>query len=151
MKKRVGIGVSLGLGVFCAGALALQGPGPGTTGGGSSIPSAMPTQAPTLAPPVTGAPDITGTARLNTQAPVGTNQRDANVMDLSLTRSIRRDLQREQGLSPLAQGVNIITTQDRITLQGNVRSIRERDRIENLARSRAGTKTVVNEMQIVTE
>jgi len=72
-----------------------------------------------------------------------------NTSDLEITRSIRRELTSKDGLSTYAQNIKIITMSGKVTLKGPVRSMNEKSKAEQIAKSVAGVTNVLNELSVV--
>lgn len=86
------------------------------------------------------------------------NQRDRNEQtltpmdqsnskaDLSITQAIRKSIMKEH-FSMDAKNIKIITSNGEVTLRGPVKNISEKERIDKIAKSVAGTKTLNNELE----
>ena len=87
------------------------------------------------------------------------NQRDRNEQtltpmdqsnskaDLSITQAIRKSIMK-QHFSMDAKNIKIITSNGEVTLRGPVKNISEKKRIDKIAKSVAGTKTLNNELEV---
>lgn len=71
-----------------------------------------------------------------------------NDADLQLTAEIRKAVVAEDSLSMNAKNAKIIVHAGEVTLRGPVASTDERAAIERIAKATAGTRTVVNELEI---
>ncbi len=68
--------------------------------------------------------------------------------DLAITRSIRRAIVADKGLSTYAHNVKVITDNGFVTLKGPVRSDEERQAVEAKAIDVAGRDHVANELTV---
>ncbi len=67
--------------------------------------------------------------------------------DLERAASIRQALTAAPGLSAGARNVNVAVEQGRVTLRGRVESAVEKARVEDMARTAAGSARIVNELE----
>lgn len=85
---------------------------------------------------------------LNRNLPVtAESQLEGTVADVELTRRLREKLMADSLLSTSAHNIKIITVGEHITLTGPVANKAEKQKIENLARSMAGTKKIRNQLK----
>ncbi len=68
--------------------------------------------------------------------------------DVELTREIRKAVVAQKDFSTYAKNVKIITNVGQVTLKGPVKSIDEKNKIEELAKQVAGNSRVTNQIQI---
>lgn len=94
------------------------------------------------------APSKTTTAT-ETNFEVGAMDQGTSEADQNLTRKIRRDLMSDDSLSVYAQNVTIVTRDGVVTLQGQVRSEREKSVIQEKARKTAGVSKVVARLDVM--
>ena len=104
----------------------------------------------TIAPPDTAAPattDADNTARNadNTQALPAQAENEA---DITISAAIRKAVVDDNALSVNAHNVKITTAAGVVTLQGPVKSDREKQSIESKAKQVAGVKTVNNLLEV---
>lgn len=111
----------------------------------------------TIAPPDTAAPandtatpantDADNTARNadNTQGLPGQLENEA---DITITAAIRKAVVDDNALSVNAHNVKITTANGAVTLQGPVKSDREKQTIESKAKQVAGVKSVNNLLEV---
>lgn len=71
-----------------------------------------------------------------------------NDADLEITEQIRKAVVADAALSMNAKNVKIVVHVGEVTLRGPVASAEERALIERIAKNTAGTRTVVNELEI---
>lgn len=67
--------------------------------------------------------------------------------DLERAASIRQALSTANGLSAGARNVNVAVEQGRVTLRGRVENAVEKARVEDMARTAAGSTRIVNELE----
>jgi osmotically-inducible protein OsmY len=104
----------------------------------------------TIAPPDTAAPantDADNTARNadNTQALPAQAENEA---DITISAAIRKAVVDDNALSLNAHNVKITTANGVVTLQGPVKSDREKQSIESKAKQVAGVKSVNNLLEV---
>lgn len=71
-----------------------------------------------------------------------------NDADLQLTQEIRKAVVADDSLSMNAKNAKIVVHAGEVTLRGPVGSTEERATVERIAKATAGTKAVVNELEI---
>ncbi|QDK37249.1 BON domain-containing protein [Bdellovibrio sp. NC01] len=86
-------------------------------------------------------------ATTNTLTP--TDQARGSTSDVELTRRIRSQLTADSTLSTNAQNVKIITLNGHVTLRGPVDNAKEKQKIEQVAKSVSGTKNVDNQIEVI--
>ena len=64
------------------------------------------------------------------------------------TAAIRRAVMADDSLSMTAKNIKIITTGDTVTLRGPVQSAEEKNKIEQLAKSAAGSAMIDNQLEV---
>lgn len=67
--------------------------------------------------------------------------------DLSITQAIRKSIMK-QHLSMDAKNIKIITSNGDVTLRGPVKNISEKEKIDKIAKSVAGIKTLNNQLEV---
>jgi hyperosmotically inducible periplasmic protein len=80
----------------------------------------------------------------DTKTPFDQNE---NKTDIGITASIRKQVV-DTKMSVNAQNVKIITQDGKVTLRGPVKTQEEKTRIEEIARSVAGVKTVDSQLEV---
>ena len=82
------------------------------------------------------------------QDSVTADQQSNSPRDLNITKEIRQSVERNDNLSELAKNVKIITVNGAVTLRGPVKTIEEKNRIEQAARKVAGENNVHNQLEV---
>lgn len=105
-----------------------------------------------LASPSAWAQSAPDNTRMNAQdrasaAPVADDQKQ-DATDLDLTKRIRASVMRDKALSSYAHNVKIIAVNGTVTLNGVVRSDREKEVVAAKAEKIAGEEHVVNDLTI---
>jgi len=70
--------------------------------------------------------------------------------DIKITAAVRRAVVGDKSLSSTAKNVKIITTNETVTLRGPVKTAEEKEKIEQLAQSAAGTAKIDNQLEVKT-
>lgn len=99
--------------------------------------------------PTSVAPDNSKTNKVdasNAAAPAD-SQSNASA-DIDLTKRIRQGVMADKSLSTYAHNVKIVTSADRVTLNGVVRSDAEKNAIEMKAAEIAGHDKVTNDLKV---
>jgi len=87
-------------------------------------------------------------ARRDAGLPTAESQSDAK-SDRDLTANIRKAIVRHDELSSYARNVKVIVQGDHVRLVGPVRSMEEKNLVEEIAKGEAGTgRTVVSEIDV---
>lgn len=84
---------------------------------------------------------------LNTITPE--KQSGSSAREVEITRLIRRELVKDSGLSTNAKNVKIITENGKVTLRGPVRTTGERMKVESYAKKIAGSRSVMNDLEVM--
>ncbi len=79
------------------------------------------------------------------------DQQSMNTKDTELTRSIREDVVALDKASTYAKNVKIISSDGKVTLKGPVRNQQEKNAIVRIARAKAGSNSVVDQITIEPE
>ncbi len=69
--------------------------------------------------------------------------------DIRLTQKIRQDVIKQDVFSTEAKNIKIITIGGKVTLKGPVKSMDEKNRIQNIAVKRAGVENIINEITVI--
>lgn len=69
--------------------------------------------------------------------------------DINLTQRIRQDVVNQDTFSIEAKNIKIITIGGKVTLKGPVKTMDEKNRIQNIAVKIAGADNVVNEITVI--
>ncbi|MDB5386985.1 MAG: transport-associated protein [Planctomycetaceae bacterium] len=80
-----------------------------------------------------------------TKTPIDQNENDA---DIKTTADIRKRVVGEKDFSVSARNVKIITADGKVTLRGPVKTQKERDTIEQIARDVAGKDKVDSQLEV---
>ena len=68
--------------------------------------------------------------------------------DLKTTQAIRQAVMKDNALSMTAKNIKIITAGGQVTLRGPVNTAEEKAKIEQLAKSAAGTAKIDNQLEV---
>jgi hyperosmotically inducible periplasmic protein len=79
------------------------------------------------------------------------DQQSMSGNETELTRSIREEIMKIDGLSAYGQNIKIITTDGKVTIKGPVRTEAEKANVLRVAKNKAGSATVVDEVTVVPE
>lgn len=91
-------------------------------------------------------------AQANTpQAHNKTSQQGTSEKDTELTRTIRENVMKADGMSTSAQNLRIATLNGRVTVSGAVKNQQEKNLVLDTARNKAGKTNVVDEIKIEPE
>ena len=86
----------------------------------------------------------------------GKNERDTKTADeavntssdLDITQEIRKAVMADDSLSTNAHNAKIVVTNGDVTLVGPVASAEEKDTLERIAASKAGTRKIINQLEV---
>lgn len=76
------------------------------------------------------------------------DQSKGSTADVELTRKIREELVKNEGLSTDAHNVKVITLGGVVTLRGPVATANEKAQVEDIAKKTAGVKRVDNQIEV---
>jgi hyperosmotically inducible protein len=68
--------------------------------------------------------------------------------DLKITQAIRQALMKEGELSTTAKNIKVITANGQVTLRGPVKTVQEKARVDQIARSAAGGAQIDNQLDV---
>lgn len=68
--------------------------------------------------------------------------------DLKITQAIRQALIKDGELSTTAKNIKVITENGQVTLRGPVKNVREKARVDQLAKSAAGGANIVDQLDV---
>jgi hyperosmotically inducible protein len=68
--------------------------------------------------------------------------------DLKTTQAIRQALMKDGELSMTAKNIKIVTANGQVTLRGPVKTVQEKSKIDQLARSAAGGAKIENQLDV---
>jgi len=68
--------------------------------------------------------------------------------DLKTTQAIRQALMKDDALSMTAKNIKVITANGHVTLRGPVKTVQEKTKIDQLAKSAAGGAQIDNQLDV---
>jgi len=68
--------------------------------------------------------------------------------DLKITQAIRQSLMKDEELSMTAKNVKVITANGQVTLRGPVKTVQEKAKIDQLAKSAARGAKINNQLEV---
>ena len=68
--------------------------------------------------------------------------------DLKVTQAVRRALMQDSQLSTTAKNIKVITANGQVTLRGPVNSAQEKAKIDQIAKSAAGSAQIVDQLDV---
>jgi osmotically-inducible protein OsmY len=68
--------------------------------------------------------------------------------DLKITQAVRQAIMKDSALSATAKNIKIITTNGQVTLRGPVNTAQEKTKIDQLARSAAGSAQINDQLDV---
>jgi len=68
--------------------------------------------------------------------------------DLKITQAIRQALMKDGELSTSAKNIKVITENGKVTLRGPVKTVQEKAKVDQLAKSAAGGAPIVNQLDV---
>ena len=68
--------------------------------------------------------------------------------DLKTTQAIRQALMKDDALSMTAKNIKVITANGRVTLRGPVKTVQEKTKIDQLAKSAAGGAQIDDQLEV---
>ncbi len=71
-----------------------------------------------------------------------------NSADLKTTQAIRQALMKDGELSTTAKNIKVITANGQVTLRGPVKTVQEKAKIDQLAKSAAGGAKIDNQLDV---
>jgi osmotically-inducible protein OsmY len=97
----------------------------------------------------TAAPDNTEKNQRDRSSDTQTSGNQSNnSQDIKITAAIRKAVVDDGSLSATAKNVKIITAGETVTLRGPVNTAQEKERIEQLAQSAAGSAKIDNQLEV---
>jgi hyperosmotically inducible protein len=82
------------------------------------------------------------------QNSITAEQQGNSPADINITKEIRRSVERNDNLSEMAKNVKIITINGAVTLRGPVKTMEEKNTIEQIAQKVAGESNVHNQLDV---
>ena len=71
-----------------------------------------------------------------------------NSADLKITQSIRQALMRDRELSTTAKNIKVVTANGQVTLRGPVKTVQEKAKVDQIARSAAGGAQIDDQLEV---
>jgi len=68
--------------------------------------------------------------------------------DLKITQAIRQALMKDGELSTSAKNIKVITENGKVTLRGPVKTVQEKAKVDQLAKSAAGGAPIVDQLDV---
>lgn len=87
--------------------------------------------------------------RMEDNKELNSQDQGASDVDIRLTQRIRRDVVNQDDLSTAAKNIKIITIGGKVTLKGPVKTMDEKNKIQNIAVRVAGAQNVANEITVI--
>ncbi len=86
--------------------------------------------------------------RIEDNKELNSQDQGSSDVDIRITQKIRRDVVDHDAFSTQAKNIKIITIGGKVTLKGPVKSMDERNKIQNIAAKVAGAENVANEITV---
>jgi len=94
-------------------------------------------------------PDNTATNERDRSGETKTSGDQSNSSaDLKVTQAIRRALLKDRELSTTAKNIKIITANGQVTLRGPVKTAQEKAKVDQIARSAAGSAQIDDQLDV---
>jgi hyperosmotically inducible periplasmic protein len=71
-----------------------------------------------------------------------------NSTDLKITQAIRRALMKDRELSTTAKNIKVVTANGQVTLRGPVKTVQEKAKVDQIARSAAGGAQIDDQLEV---
>src|SRR2546430_10337318 len=71
-----------------------------------------------------------------------------NSADLRITQAIRRALMKDRELSTTAKNIKVVTANGQVTLRGPVKTVQEKAKVDQIARSAAGGAQIDDQLEV---
>ena len=68
--------------------------------------------------------------------------------DLKVTQAIRRALMKDRELSTMAKNIKVVTANGQVTLRGPVKTVQEKAKVDQIARSAAGGAQIDDQLDV---
>ena len=68
--------------------------------------------------------------------------------DLKVTQAIRRALMKDRQLSTIAKNIKVVTANGQVTLRGPVKTVQEKTKVDQIARSAAGGARIDDQLEV---
>ena len=94
-------------------------------------------------------PDNTATNERDRSGETKTSGDQSNSSaDLKVTQAIRRALMKDRELSTMAKNIKVVTANGQVTLRGPVKTVQEKTKVDQIARSAAGGARIDDQLQV---
>jgi hyperosmotically inducible periplasmic protein len=71
-----------------------------------------------------------------------------NSADLKITQAIRQALMKDRELSTTAKNIKVVTANGHVTLRGPVKTVQEKAKVDQIARSVAGSAQIDDQLEV---
>jgi osmotically-inducible protein OsmY len=94
-------------------------------------------------------PDNTAINKRDRSGETNTSGDQSNTSaDLKTTQAVRQALMQDDELSTTAKNIKVITANGQVTLRGPVKTVQEKAKIDQVAKSAAGGAQIVNQLDV---
>ena len=94
-------------------------------------------------------PDNTATNERDRSGETKTSGDQSNSSaDLKVTQAIRRALMKDRDLSTMAKNIKVVTANGQVTLRGPVKTVQEKTKVDQIARSAAGGARIDDQLEV---
>ena len=94
-------------------------------------------------------PDNTATNERDRSGETKTSgDRSNSSADLKVTQAIRRALMKDRELSTIAKNIKVVTANGQVTLRGPVKTVQEKTKVDQIARSAAGGARIDDQLEV---
>jgi len=94
-------------------------------------------------------PDNTATNERDRSGETKTSGDQSNSSaDLKVTQAIRRALMKDRELSTMAKNIKVVTANGQVMLRGPVKTVREKTKVDQIARSAAGGARIDDQLEV---
>ncbi len=94
-------------------------------------------------------PDNTATNERDRSGETKTSGDESNSSaDLKITQAIRRALMKDRELSTMAKNIKVVTANGQVTLRGPVKTVQEKTKVDQIARSAAGGARIDDQLEV---
>jgi hyperosmotically inducible protein len=94
-------------------------------------------------------PDNTATNERDRSGETKTSGDQSNSSaDLKITQAIRRALMKDRELSTTAKNIKVVTANGQVTLRGPVKTVQEKAKVDQIARSAAGGAQIDDQLEV---
>jgi len=94
-------------------------------------------------------PDNTATNERDRSGETKTSGDQSNSSaDLKVMQAIRRALMKDRELSTMAKNIKVVTANGQVTLRGPVKTVQEKTKVDQIARSAAGGARIDDQLEV---